>query len=146
MKSIRSRAPKASSDAVRNVMKANSSKDTTPELSLRRALHAAKFRYRKNKRPEADLRCNADVVFLAHRIAVFIDGCYWHGCPDHFRPPKTNTKWWLEKIQDNVKRDSLYTTELSTRGWTVLRFWEHELATSEDIAIAVEKVRIAIRN
>lgn len=141
MTSIRSRAPKASSHAVRRVMKANSPKDTRPELRLRRSLHAAKLRYRTDMPPEQDLGFKADVLFPRHRVAVFVDGCFWHGCSEHFRPPKTNREWWIEKIEDNVRRDIRATSELSARGWNVLRFWEHQLATEEDVAVALKKVR-----
>ena len=145
MRSIRSRAPRASSDAVRNVMKANGPRNTKPELRLRRALHAAGLRYRKYIRPELDLRCSADVVFSRRRLAVFVDGCYWHGCAKHFKPPKTNTEWWVEKTEDNIRRDARTAMELSARGWLVFRFWEHELMTRDGLAVAVEKVRSAIR-
>ena len=127
-------------------MKANRPRDTAPELRLRRALHARKLRYRKDVRPASDLRCSADVVFSRCRVAVFVDGCYWHGCPEHFRAPKTNTRWWLEKIKGNRERDARKSAQLSTRGWTVLRFWEHELVTSEGLAKAVERVRSAVRD
>ena len=76
---------------------------------------------------------------------MFVDGCYWHGCSEHFKPPKTNTDWWTEKIEDNIERDARVTSELSRRGWTVVRFWEHELFTSDDIEAAVESVRGATR-
>ena len=146
MSSIRSRAPRATSVAVRNVMKTNGPRDTQPELRLRRAFHAAGLRYRKDMRPERDLRCSADVVFSRHRVAVFVDGCYWHGCAKHFKPPKTNMEWWIEKIEDNIKRDVRTTMNLLARGWTVFRFWEHDLATIDGLASAVEKVRSALRS
>ena len=145
MMSIRSRAPSACSEAVRNIMRANRAKDSTPELRLRRALHAAKLYYRKNRKPVADLRCTADVVFFGRQVAVFVDGCYWHGCPNHFTPPKTNTDWWTEKIQDNVARDVRNTQALEARGWNIMRFWEHELKTNELLAEAVEKIRVAVK-
>lgn len=146
MKSIRSRAPPPSSDVVRKVMVSVRKKDTEPELILRRALHASRLRYRKGIQPDVEVRGSADVVFTRARIAVFVDGCYWHGCPIHFRPPKSNREWWMEKIADNVRRDKRVTAELSARGWTVFRFWEHELMTREDVATAVDKIRFAIQS
>ena len=144
VRSIRSRAPRASSDAVRKVMRANGPRNTRPELRLRRALYAAGLRYRVDTRPEPDLRCRADVLFSRHRLAVFVDGCYWHGCPKHFKAPKRNSEWWVEKIEDIVRRDARTTTELAGRGWLVFRFWEHDLITEAGLAVAVTKVRTAI--
>jgi DNA mismatch endonuclease (patch repair protein) len=73
--------------------------------------------------------CKADIVFRRAGLCVFVDGCYWHGCPKHFRTPKVNAAWWNEKIADNRSRDRRKTAALRRRGWTVIRIWEHELAT-----------------
>jgi DNA mismatch endonuclease (patch repair protein) len=126
-KSIRARAPAASSAATRQVMQAVLQRDTTPEVKLRRALHMAGFRFRKDCRPELALRCKADVVFRRQKVCVFVDGCFWHRCPVHFELPKANTAWWDEKIQATVDRDVKQTRLLESLGWRVLRVWEHDL-------------------
>ena len=131
MSSIRSRAPIASSPLVRRVMQANRSVDTSLERLLRSALHCRGLRFRKHANVDASLKCRADVVFRQARVCVFVDGCYWHGCPKHFRPPKTNTAWWREKITDNRRRDRNKSAALERRGWTVIRIWEHELSPKQ---------------
>ncbi len=127
MSSIRSRAPVASSPRVRRVMQATPSRDTAPEKALRSTLHRMGLRFRKDVRPVESVRCKADVVFTKAKVCVFIDGCFWHGCPEHFHPPKTNTEWWIEKIQDNINRDKAKTAIIEKNGWKVFRFWEHEI-------------------
>jgi len=99
--------------------------DTTPELCLRRALAALGLRYRVGVRPEPALRRHADVVFRRARVAVFVDGCFWHGCPRHFRGARCNAGWWKAKIAANRARDRATTTALRRQGWIVLRMWEH---------------------
>ena len=118
----------ASSDAVRRSMQGNRSRDTSPELAVRRLLHAAGLRYRVNIRPLKSLRRTADVVFTRRKIAVFIDGCFWHGCPDHYVIPKTNVHYWSPKIETNLARDADTSAQLREAVWTVLRFWEHQAA------------------
>jgi DNA mismatch endonuclease (patch repair protein) len=107
-------------------MRGNRSRDTAPEIAVRSALHRRGFRFRKNLRPVPGLRCSADVVFPGVRIAVFIDGCYWHRCPAHGTEPITNSGYWAAKLDRNVARDRRNDAELAALGWTVLRFWEHE--------------------
>ncbi len=109
-------------------MVANVGRETTPEIELRRALFACGLRFRKHTRPELRYGCKADVVFRSARVCVFADGCFWHGCPEHFATPKTNGSWWSEKIEDNRKRDLRQTRTLESLGWTVIRVWEHESA------------------
>lgn len=106
-------------------MRGNRSRDTAPELAVRRLLHAQGLRFRVNLRPVASLRRTADVVFTRQRIAIFIDGCYWHGCPDHYVASKTNKEYWHAKIEANIARDEQTTAALITAGWTVLRYWSH---------------------
>lgn len=142
MLSIRKRAPAACSDAVRRTMQAVGSQDTSPELQLRSALHRLGLRFRKDAKPVPELRCKADVVFRTARVCVFVDGCFWHGCPRHFRVPKTNSIWWKEKIQDNMRRDARQTRALRARGWRVIRFWEHDLTA--DLERSVERVHTAV--
>ena len=116
----------ASSDAVRAVMRANSGRDTAPELALRRALHRSGLRYRVGIRPVPALRRTADVVFSKQRVAVFVDGCFWHGCPVHYRPARTHSGFWSAKLASNQLRDADTDARLAAAGWTVLRFWEHD--------------------
>ncbi|MFE7568104.1 very short patch repair endonuclease [Streptomyces sp. NPDC057539] len=116
----------ASSAARRRNMQAIRSRDTAPERLIRRLVHAQGLRYRVAARPLPDLRRTADMVFRPAKVAVFIDGCYWHGCPDHYVPPKTNSGYWSDKVARNMARDRDTDQRLTDAGWTVLRFWEHE--------------------
>lgn len=126
----------------RSVMQGNRSRDTKPELAVRRILHAAGLRYRVGVQPEPALRRTADIVFTRQRIAIFIDGCFWHGCPEHPKaPPKANATYWSEKLSRNVARDADTTNRLGAAGWQVLRFWEHEVP-----AVVAEQIADAVRN
>ncbi|WP_432170865.1 very short patch repair endonuclease [Streptomyces sp. 1222.5] len=117
----------ASSPAVRTSMRGNRGRDTKPEIRLRSLLHNAGLRYRVSVRPIPQLRRSADVVFPRLRIAVFVDGCYWHGCPKHYRPAvKRNEEFWTTKIEGNRRRDADTNRLLSEAGWTIIRAWEHE--------------------
>lgn len=107
-------------------MQGNRSRDTSPELSVRRLIHGAGYRYRIHAYPERSIRRRADLVFSRRRLAVFIDGCFWHSCPDHFVAPKSHVEYWSVKIERNRQRDLDTTAKLGTAGWKVLRFWEHE--------------------
>ena len=98
-------------------------RDTGPELSLRRALHAVGLRFRVDRKIEG---IRADVVFPTERIALFIDGCFWHSCPLHATKPKSNAGYWLPKLEENRTRDVRQTERLIAQGWTVIRLWEHE--------------------
>lgn len=131
-RSIRTRAPKASSAHVRQIMQSIRTQDTQPEIALRLALHRLGHRYRKDTRPETSLRCKADIVFRKLKICVFVDGCFWHGCPTHFRMPKTNSDWWIEKIDDNRARDIRQAERLRKAGWIVVRIWEHQINDNLD--------------
>ncbi|ORA38207.1 very short patch repair endonuclease [Mycobacterium aquaticum] len=126
----------ASSDHARTAMRANKSRDTTPELAIRRFLHAAGLRYRVNARPIPQLRRTADVVFTRRRVAVFIDGCFWHGCPEHHRLPTANSEYWMAKVQRNSARDKDTDAKLRDAGWVVLRYWAHE-----DPQIVADEIR-----
>lgn len=110
-------------------MVANRGRDITPELAVRRLLHAAGLRYRVDYAPLGGRR-RADIVFTRRRIAVFIDGCFWHGCPEHATAPKTNAGYWGPKLERNTVRDRETDASLLDAGWLVLRFWEHEPATA----------------
>lgn len=118
-------APKASSDGARAVMVGNRGSDTTPERALRSALHSRGLRFFKNRRP-AGLNCRADVVFATERVAVFVDGCFWHRCPIHGVAPRTNADYWTPKLDRNVARDRRNDEALRSAGWEVVRVWEHE--------------------
>lgn len=115
----------ASSLAARKTMQANRGRDTKPELRVRSIVHAAGYRYRVNSRPEKEIRRTADMVFSRARVAVFIDGCFWHGCPEHYVAPRANKDYWSGKILANRSRDDETDRLLRERGWTVLRIWEH---------------------
>ena len=118
-------------------MQGNRSRDTKPELLLRSLLHARGLRYRVNHRL-LGTRYTADVVFTRARVAVFVDGCWWHKCPEHYKEPKSNTRYWLPKVDRNVARDAKVDALLDDAGWTVVRAWEHE----DPVAVAdrVERV------
>ena len=122
-------------------MRANRGRDTRPEMLVRRALHARGWRYRVNHRPLAsDRRRTVDIAFTRQKLAVLIDGCFWHCCPEHFVMPKTNLPYWQEKIADNVRRDAATNTLLEENGWSVLRFWEHQ-----EPATVVEAIEASLR-
>jgi DNA mismatch endonuclease, patch repair protein len=118
--------PWASTPAVRAVMQGNRSRDTKPEMALRSALHARGLRYRVGARPVPDAVYTADVVFRSARIAVFVDGCFWHGCKEHGRKIVTNTDYWAAKIMRNQQRDAMVDNMLRDAGWLSVRVWEHE--------------------
>jgi DNA mismatch endonuclease, patch repair protein len=103
---------------------------------VRRGLHALGLRYRVDTFPEPALRRRADIVFLKQKVAVFIDGCFWHACPLHASWPKENGAWWREKLMRNRARDYDTTVKLQEEGWIVLRFWEHEDPTRSVDCIA----------
>jgi DNA mismatch endonuclease (patch repair protein) len=126
----------ASSIAVRRSMRGNRSRDTLPELAIRSALHALGLRFRVDARPVVTVPRRADVVFRGARIAVFIDGCFWHGCPDHYRPPATNPAYWLDKVSINRLRDRDTDRRLLAIGWRTVRIWEHE-----PVQEAVDRIR-----
>lgn len=118
--------PPATSVDVRASMQGNRSRDTKPELALRSRLHALGLRYRVSARPVPDVRRTADIVFTRAKVAVFVDGCYWHGCPDHLRPARQNSEFWTGKIEANRQRDADVNQMLTQDGWQVVRIWEHE--------------------
>lgn len=116
----------ASSEAVRRTMVANRSRDTKPELAVRSLVHRRGLRFRVAARPLPELRRTADLVFRPTKVAVFIDGCFWHGCPVHYTEPKRNRSFWATKIEGNMRRDTDTNQQLQAADWEVLRFWEHE--------------------
>jgi DNA mismatch endonuclease (patch repair protein) len=107
-------------------MVGNRRRDTSPEMAVRRLVHAAGLRYRVDARPLPDLNRRADLVFSRAKVAVFVDGCFWHGCPQHHTTSRTNAEYWAAKAQRNRARDAETDRLLADAGWTVLRVWEHE--------------------
>ncbi|WP_281250140.1 very short patch repair endonuclease [Nonomuraea jiangxiensis] len=139
------RPTSASSEGVRKSMKANKGRDTKPELALRRAVHALGLRYRVSIRPSPSVRRTADLVFTKTKVAVFLDGCFWHGCPAHHTKAATNADYWAEKVLKNRARDGETDRLLSEAGWTVIRIWEHEDPASSAAGIADELKAIRSR-
>lgn len=117
-----------------------STRDTGPELALRRELHRRGLRYRVDIRPVRGVRSRADLVFGPARVAVYVDGCFWHGCPDHGVLPKSNREWWRAKLEANLLRDRATDATLQRLGWAVARVWEHE-----DPADAADRVERLVR-
>jgi DNA mismatch endonuclease (patch repair protein) len=107
-------------------MIANRGRDTAPELAVRRAAHRLGLRYRVGVRPIRSVRRTADMAFPKEKVAVYVDGCFWHGCPIHYVEPKTNVDYWATKIVTNTERDRETDRTMTSAGWLVLRFWEHE--------------------
>lgn len=133
-------APPAANAGRRRNMQANRRRDTGPERALRSALHAAGYRYRCDLRIDlADARVRPDIAFTRRKVAVFIDGCFWHSCPEHGRQPTVNSRYWSPKLQGNRERDRRNTDALEQAGWVVVRVWEHE-----PVAEALLKVAAAL--
>ncbi len=124
-------------------MSRQSTRDTAAEILIRRRLHALGLRYRVDRAPVASLRRRADIVFPARRVAVFVDGCFWHSCPEHATRPRANASWWEAKLARNVARDEETNRQLADAGWTVVRVWEHEspIDAAERIAELVRGTR-----
>lgn len=129
----------ASSTATRASMRSNTGRDTKPELRLRSLLHRAGLRYLVSVRPVPTLRRTADVVFTKAKVAVFVDGCYWHACPEHRSVPATNRDFWVEKLERNRARDAETVRLLQNYGWTVIRVWEH-VPAEEAARLVIEQV------
>jgi DNA mismatch endonuclease, patch repair protein len=115
-------------------------RNTATELALRKALWNSGLRYRLHQRIEG---ARPDIVFPRERLAVFVDGCFWHGCPEHYVRPRSRNDFWAEKLRTNVLRDHRQTIHLERDGWTILRFWEHEVAC--ELPRISEQVKRALR-
>jgi len=124
---------------VRRTMQGNRSTNTSPEVRLRSALHRSGLRFFIHQRPCPEVRCRVDVVFPRSRVAVFVDGCFWHSCPTHGNQPRVNSEWWRAKLERNRRRDERNDAELAEAGWRVVRIWEHE-----SVGEAVARVRTAV--
>lgn len=127
--------PGPSSATVSARMSRLARRDTKPEVAVRRLLHAVGLRYRVAYAVPGVRRRTIDIAFPRRRVAVFIDGCFWHGCPVHGTKPAANAAWWARKLEANSARDVDTAALLEEQGWTVLRFWEHE--PPEIVAAAV---------
>lgn len=138
----------AASEAIRRTMLGNGPRDTEPELRLRRLLHRRGLRYRVATRPIKGVRRTADLVFGPAKVAVFVDGCFWHVCPEHSTTPRTNQEYWLPKLQRNVQRDRETDALLRDAGWVSIRVWEHEnpKEAADRIEETVRKRRREITN
>jgi DNA mismatch endonuclease, patch repair protein len=118
--------------------------DTKPELALRRALHRLGYRYRKDYRLDLDggRRVRPDIAFTGRKVAVFVDGCFWHGCPEHGSKPRANEWYWGPKLLANAERDRVNDAALQLAGWRVIRLWEH-LSLDEALAAVVTALAAA---
>ncbi len=116
---------------------------TAPELAVRSMLHARGWRFRVWFPVPGKPRRSIDVAFTRRKVAVFVDGCFWHGCPEHMTWPANNADWWKRKIERNVERDRDTDVHLAGQGWSVVRIWEHE---ASDVAIARIEAAIASRS
>lgn len=136
-------ASTASSPGVRSRMQTQRTRDTAPELAVRRLLHAAGLRYRVDRPPLPGLRRRADIVFGPARVAVYVDGCFWHGCPEHGTLPRANSEYWQKKLQRNRMRDVETDRRLMDAGWSVVRVWEHEAA--DDAVLRIKATLQGVR-
>ena len=135
--------PPVTNKATSNAMRANRRADTGPELAVRSLLHRRGYRFWKDFRIVEDaVRVRADIVFPSARLAIFIDGCFWHGCPEHHRMPASNLEYWKGKLARNLARDKLVTDGLKRAGWTVLRLWEH--VDAREAAITIEEALVSL--
>ena len=119
--------PTPTSPTATKKMRSNRRSDTTPEVTLRSLLHRSGFRFRKDyviRLPSGKL-IHSDIAFPRRKVAVFVDGCFWHCCPDHGTIPKSNQTYWIPKLSENVERDKSVTEGLLSKGWQVIRIWEH---------------------
>lgn len=121
-------------------MRSTRRRDTKPELALRRELHRRGRRYYVDRPPLPGIRRRADLVFPRHRLAVYVDGCFWHSCPIHATTPQTNTGWWQAKLDTNEARDRDTDRRLREAGWTPVRVWEHLEASeaADDVERALD--------
>ena len=133
-------APGPSSAAAQRTMLGNRRRDSAPERRLRSALHASGLRFRVDLPISVPGRrsIRPDIVFTRARVVAFVDGCFWHGCPEHGKPPRTNSRYWNAKLAINQTRDREQTAALEEAGWTVVRVWEHDVPASA--AAVVQRV------
>lgn len=138
---MKKRYPHPSSDIVSKRMRSNPGTGTKPEIALRSALHALGLRFRKDFPIAVEgRRVRPDVVFTRRKVAVYLDGCFWHRCPEHGTRPTSNSWYWGPKLDRNVERDRETDSLLDAAGWRVIRVWEHE-----DPAVAAQQIAAAVR-
>lgn len=130
-------SPEPFDAATRRRMKATRRRDTRAEILIRTAVHSRGLRYYVDRPPLPGVHRRADLVFPRAKVAVFVDGCFWHNCPEHGTMPKNNRVWWEEKLAGNQRRDRDTDVRLREAGWTVVRSWEHE--NPEDVADRVDR-------
>jgi DNA mismatch endonuclease, patch repair protein len=123
-------------------MRLTGRRDTAPELAVRSALHQLRLRFRVDVAPLPGSRRRCDIVFPGARLAVFIDGCFWHACPEHASWPRANAAWWKAKIERNVQRDRDTDKQLQEAGWTVMRIWAHANAETAATYVAFQLRRL----
>jgi len=131
--------PEPGSTSVGARMRRQRRRDTAPEVALRRLLHARGPRFRVDAPLPGMPRRRADILFSRSRVAVFVDGCFWHSCPEHATRPVNNAHWWALKLEHNVERDRDTDRRLEAIGWRVVRVWEHE-----DLGDAADRVEAAL--
>lgn len=132
--------PPASSPTIRVRMQNTAQRNTRPELRLRSALHRLGLRYRVHIAPLEGVRRHVNIVFPRQRVAVFVDGCFWHSCPIHATIPKANQSWWEDKLRANRRRDDDTDCRLRDAGWESIRVWEHE-----NVQNAAARIEAAVR-
>ncbi|MET8990630.1 very short patch repair endonuclease [Nonomuraea wenchangensis] len=137
--------PSPSSAGVSARMSRQRRRDTAPEISVRKLLHARGLRYRVAWQIPGMKRRTVDIAFTRAKVAVFVDGCFWHSCPKHATRPAANDTWWSEKLAKNVARDIATNEHLHQAGWRVIRIWEHE-DPSEAVERIVEEVMRSLAN
>ncbi len=140
--------PNAASEGRAANMRAIRRTGTKPEITLRSALHRLGYRYRKDHRLDlaGGVRVRPDIVFTARKVAIFVDGCFWHACPQHGRAPTVNEWYWAPKLRRTVERDRAADVALAAAGWQVVRLWEHtplDDATAAVIAAVGRRDRLA---
>lgn len=141
------KTPPATDAGTRRSMQSNKRADTKPEILFRSLLHRAGLRFRKDRYIPLDSRgVKVDVVFVRAQVAVFMDGCFWHRCPEHATMPTRNRGYWLAKFQRNIDRDISNTEQLQQKGWRVMRVWEHELKDEELAMHAVQRVKSVVKS
>ena len=137
----------ATSDATRKSMQANKSQNTGPEMALRHELFRRGLRYRVGVAPLPGVRRTVDIVFPRAKVAVLVDGCFWHGCPEHHRLPKNHSEYWNTKVTRNAERDKATTQLLENAGWHVIRLWEHEpVAEMADLVQRAVEEQLALKS
>jgi DNA mismatch endonuclease, patch repair protein len=132
--------PLPASDEIRDRFQRQRRRDTAPELALRRELHRRGLRFRVDSAPIPGMRSRADLVFARARVAVFVDGCFWHGCAEHGTSPKNNAQWWRDKLDANRARDERVDATLRAADWLPVRIWEHEATVT-----AADRVEVVVR-